>query len=280
MANRADPGTMNDLEYKLTLRCLYETWQSMQELCETLTESEWKTATACPGWSVQDNLSHIIGTEKALGGLGGTQHKATDLRHVKNPIGEMNEHEVDSRRHLTGAQVLKEFKEIFVARKSFFDSAPESYFTAESNTPIGKAPMAVFLSIRAMDSWVHEQDIRRALNKPGDQGSLCAELSVDRLVRTLPMVIGKRAKAPDGSVSVVTITGPVQRKIVIAVKDGRAAVVEKFDSTPVVELAFDSNTFIELATGRATRENLRDKIKITGDTDLGTKIADSLNMMI
>ncbi|MFZ9786181.1 MAG: maleylpyruvate isomerase family mycothiol-dependent enzyme [Ilumatobacteraceae bacterium] len=271
---------MNDLDYKLTLSCLFETWQSMHELCETLTETEWKTATACPGWSVQDNLSHIIGTEKALGGLGGTQHKATDLSHVKNPIGEMNEHEVDSRRHLTGAQVLKEFKEVVVARKSFFDSAPESYFTAESNTPIGRAPMAVFLSIRAMDSWVHEQDMRRAINKPGNQSSLCAELSVDRLIRTLPMVVGKRAKAPEDSVSIVKITGPVQRKIVIAVKDGRASVVETSDVTPTVEIEFDSNIFIELATGRATSEQLRDRIKIVGDVALGERVVGALNMMI
>ena len=271
---------MNDLDYKLTLRCLFETWQSTQELCETLTENEWKTATACPGWSVQDSLSHIIGTEKALGGLGGTEHKATDLQHVKNPIGEMNEHEVDARRNLPGAQVLKEFKEIVALRKSFFDSAPESYFTNESMTPIGNAPMAVFLSIRAMDSWVHEQDIRRAINKPGTQGSLCAELSVDRLCRTLPMVVGKRAKAPEGSVSTVKITGPVQRNIVIAVKDGRAAVLEASDIAPIVEIEFDSNVFIELATGRATSDQLREKIKIVGDVALGERVVGALNMMI
>jgi uncharacterized protein (TIGR03083 family) len=271
---------MNDLDYKLTLRCMFETWQSLQELCETLTESEWKTATACPGWSVQDNLSHIIGTERALGGLGGTEHKATDLQHVKNPIGEMNEHEVDSRRHLSGTQVLNEFKEISALRQSFFDSAPESYFTNESNTPIGKAPMAVFLSIRAMDSWVHEQDIRRAINKPGNQGSLCAELSVDRLLRTLPMVVGKRAKAPEGSVSIIKITGPVNRIVMITVKDGRAAVIDSSDAAPVVEIELDSNVFVELATGRATSEQLLDRIKIIGDASLGQRVVGALNMMI
>lgn len=271
---------MNDLDYKLTLQCLFETWQSMQELCETLTETEWKTATACPGWSVQDNLSHIIGTERALGGLGGTEHKATDLQHVKNPIGEMNEHQVDARRRLSGAEVLNEFKEVVVARKSFFDSAPESYFTAESNTPIGKAPMAVFLSIRAMDSWVHEQDIRRAINKSGNESSFGAELSVDRLCRTLPMVVGKRAKAADGATAVINITGPIVRKIVISVKDGRAAIVENCDAATTVEISFDSNTFVELATGRAAAGERRDSFKISGNVDLGERVVGALNMMI
>ena len=271
---------MNDLDYKLSLRCLFETWQSMQTLGETLTETEWKTATACPGWSVQDNLSHIIGTERALGGFGGIEHKAKNLENVKNPIGEMNEHQVDARRHLSGAQVLNEFKEIVVLRKSFLETAPENYFTDETMTPMGKAPMASFLSIRAMDCWVHEQDIRRAINKPGNQVSLCAELSVDRLCRTLPMVVGKRAKAPEGSVSVVKITGPVQRNIMITVKDGRAAVIESSDVAPIVEIEFDSNTFNQLATGRATSEQLRQKIKIVGDVALGERVVGALNMMI
>ena len=271
---------MNDLDYKLSLRCLFETWQSMQTLGETLTETEWKTATACPGWSVQDNLSHIIGTERALGGFGGIEHKAKNLENVKNPIGEANEHQVDARRHLSGAQVLNEFKEIVALRKSFLETAPENYFTEETMTPMGKAPLAVFMSIRAMDCWVHEQDIRRAINKPGNQGSQCAELSVDRLCRTLPIVVGKRAKAPEGSVTVMKITGPVQRNIMITVKDGRAAIIKTNDVAPIVEIEFDSNVFNQLATGRATSDQLREKIKIVGDVSLGELVVGALNMMI
>jgi hypothetical protein len=94
------------------------------------------------------------------------------------------------------------------------------------------------------------------------------------------MVVGKRAKAPEGSVSVVKITGPVQRSVAIAVKEGRAAVVEASDITPIVEIELDSNVFIELATGRATSEQLRERIKIVGDVALGEQVVGALNMMI
>lgn len=271
---------MNEKDYKFTLRSLYETWKSLESLGETLTEEEWKTQTECPGWSVQDNLSHIVGTEQALGGNGDTTHRATNLEHVKNPIGEMNEHQVDSRRKLSGAQVLREFKETSKTRKSFFDAAPESFFTDETMTPIGKAPMASFLSIRAMDCWVHEQDMRRAIGKPGNQNSLGAELSVDRLCRTLPMVVGKRAKAPEGSTTLIRITEPVARVIPITVKDGRAGVSETVPDNPIVEISMDSNVFVQLATGRSDAKKLRDKIKIKGDVALGELVAGALNMMI
>ena len=266
--------------YKLTLQSLYETWVALAEFGASLTEDQWKTPTKCPGWSVQDNLSHLIGTERSLGGLGDTTHKATNLEHVKNPIGEMNEHQVDARRSLSGAAVLQEFNEITKLRKAFFDAAPENFFTDETMTPIGKAPMATFLQIRAMDCWVHEQDMRRALGKPGSEASISAELSVDRLCRTLPMVVGKRAQTPDGASVVINIIGPVKRKFVISVIDGRATVVETPKDKPVMEISFDSNTFVELATGRTPGEQLRDKIEITGDVALGERVANSLNMMI
>jgi predicted lipid carrier protein YhbT len=72
----------------------------------------------------------------------------------------------------------------------------------------------------------------------------------------------------------------VKRKFVISVIDGRATVVETPKDKPVMEISFDSNTFVELATGRTPGEQLRDKIEITGDVALGERVANSLNMMI
>ena len=131
-----------------------------------------------------------------------------------------------------------------------------------------------------MDCWVHEQDIRRALNIAGNQNSASAELTVDRLCRTLPIVVGKRAAAPEGSCVVIHITEPVVRKISITVVNGRATVVDAPSSKPLTELFFDSNTFVELATGRATAQEARERWKVSGDTDLGERVVGAINMMI
>ena len=48
--------------------CLDIVWESMSGLCESFTEDQWKRATDCPGWSVQDQLSHITGSESQLAG--------------------------------------------------------------------------------------------------------------------------------------------------------------------------------------------------------------------
>src|SRR5689334_6829527 len=44
-------------------------WSSMQQLGDTLDETQWKLPTDCPGWSVQDNLAHIVGIESVIMGL-------------------------------------------------------------------------------------------------------------------------------------------------------------------------------------------------------------------
>ena len=271
---------MSVAEYKATLASLYETWASLHNLGESLTESQWKTSTQCPGWSVQDNLSHIVGTERALSGLGDTTHRATRLEFVHNPLGEMNEHEVDSRRNLSGADVLKEFDQVTEARRKFFESSGEEFFTQETITPLGKSTMAEFLKVRVMDCWVHEQDMRCALNLAGSQDTSSAELSIERLCRTLPMVVGKRAAAPEGEAVVIHITGPVKRDIALTVIKGRAKVVEVLTRTPLSEIFFDSNTFVQLATGRATAHENRSSWKVSGDKTLGERIVGELNIMI
>ena len=40
-----------------------QVWQSIAKLCAPFTEEQWKTPTDCPGWSVQDQISHLVGAE-------------------------------------------------------------------------------------------------------------------------------------------------------------------------------------------------------------------------
>jgi len=63
-------------------------WDSIATLCTPFTEREWKTPTDCPGWSVQDQVAHIIGTESWLLGQPVPDHPPQDMRHVKNELGQ------------------------------------------------------------------------------------------------------------------------------------------------------------------------------------------------
>jgi len=259
-----------------TIDKLATCFASLSELGAQLTESDWKTPTDCPGWTVQDNLSHLVGIERVLNGA----HRAPASGHVKNPIGEANENEIDSRRGLSGAQVLAEWNEIASARLSTLRNADEAYFAVEAMTPTGPGTVADFLHIRVLDCWVHEQDMRRAVGKPGHLSGAAAEHTIDRLIRTIPIVVGKRAGTPDGASVVIDITGGVQRHIVCTVTGGRAAVTDVEPEAPVARLTMDVETFLILATGRRAPETMLASVELAGDITLGNKIVASLNMMI
>lgn len=263
-----------------TIDTLVETWTSLTELCAGLTEEQWKTPTVLPEWTVQDNLSHIVGTERALQGLPSTEHRTELLGHTRNPIGVANEHEVDVRRGLSGAEVLAEWREIMALRIATLRGGDDAYFDEPTMTPTGPGTRADFLHIRVLDCWAHEQDIRHALGVPGNNGSASAAHTIDRLIRTLPIVVGKRAGTGEGDAVRFELTGPVVRTLTYEVRDGRAAAVDAPSKAPVTTLRMDSDTFACLALGRRPGAELAEWVEISGDVALGERCRDQLNMMI
>ena len=245
-----------------------------------LTESQWSTPTDCPGWDVKDNLSHIVSTEHFLLGRAPSSHQAPKFDYVKNPIGEMNENEIDARRPLAGSVVYAEWLEVARDRKHQLATADESYFDTPWMMPTGKGTLGEFLAIRVLDLWVHEQDVRRALGAPGHEGGAVAEHTIDRLIRTLPIVVGKRAATPEGDTVTIVLNGPVVRTIPITVVNGRATIVENVPNSVRTTIEMDSTTFLALATGRGEPSSWTDKVHVSGDGELGSRVVTQMNMMI
>ena len=82
---------------------LADVWDSIQRLGSELDETQWKLPTDCPGWTVQDNLAHILSIESVILGLPTPDvDLPDDLAHVKNDLGRSNEIWVESFRSLSG----------------------------------------------------------------------------------------------------------------------------------------------------------------------------------
>ena len=151
--------------------------------------------TDCPGWSVQDNLSHIIGTEAMLLGRDAPAHEPGEKPWIRNPIGASNEIQVDYRRSWPPEKVLDEFREVTAERIAALEKLSDDELAADSWTPIGPGTVRDLLAIRVMDCWVHEQDIRRAVGKPGGLDGPVADHAFGRHRGAIPFVVGKKAGA-------------------------------------------------------------------------------------
>ncbi len=273
-------------------------WAILLELGSTLAEGDWDIPTDLPGWSVRDNLSHLIGIERTLLGDPAPEGygEAATAPHVKNPIGEMNEKWVASYRDKPGRAVLAEFAAVVDRRQDALAAMSTEEFDKKGWTPIGEAPYREFMGIRLMDTWAHEQDIRRATGRSGNLDGPVAEKCLERVESALPFIVGKKAAAPEGSLIAFHLTGPIAKTVAIVVENGRARTVgalfpgdePREDGASVdldqatTEVSLSSEAFCCLGFGRWDPAAALEKgmVTVSGDTTLGRRIITAMPFMI
>jgi uncharacterized protein (TIGR03083 family) len=275
---------MTDTRGEPAIDLLEIVWASIDDLGAGLDQSQWTRPTELPGWTVQDNLSHIVGTERTMQGVP-TPDNEPQTDHVRNPIGTLNEHWVEHYRSMTGAELLEEFRQLSGDRLAELRSLPPERFDEIGPTPVGEAPYREFLAVRVFDSWIHEQDMRRALDQPGHLSGPVVDLSVGRMTKAMPFVVGKKVGAPDGTsvVIVVTSSDPASpTRTIPVVVDGRAAVVAEPPPDPDVCIRLDLQAFTALSTGRWDPVDAlaRGDVDFEGDEALGRAVVGQLNFMV
>ncbi|MFF0446199.1 maleylpyruvate isomerase family mycothiol-dependent enzyme [Streptomyces sp. NPDC004609] len=248
--------------------------ESIAELVKPLVEGEWNRPTPCPAWSVRDVVSHVIGMETEMLGDPRPIHTLPrDLYHVKNDFARYMEMQVDVRRHHTAPEMTSELEYTMIRRARQLrneNRAPDTMVRA----PLGaEQTLEVAMRMRAFDTWVHEQDLRNALNKPGNLDSPGALITRDVLLEALPKVVAKDAGAPPHSAVVIDVHGPLEFLRTVRVNaDGRGTVDGAPSLGPVVTLAMDWETYYRLACGRVRLGAVADRIKVDGDQDLAAAI--------
>jgi uncharacterized protein (TIGR03083 family) len=262
---------------------LEEEWTRLDELCSSLDEADWSRPTDCPGWTVQDQLAHVIGTESMLAGRATPPADDATLgaEHVHNEIGRFNEAWVSSLRERTPAEVLAVFRSLMAERLDQLRGYPSERFDEVGPSPVGQVPYREFMRVRAMDTWVHEQDIRRAVGRSGHQRGPVVEVALERFVAAMPFVVGKKAGAPEGSSVRFDLHGEAARTFAVVMEGGRGRVTPEPPPDPAATLSMPAETWWCLCLGRWDVARARSEgLSMAGDQDLGRKVAEQLTFMI
>jgi len=278
MADHTDSDQPTTVSAEPVVGLLAGEWAAIAELGADLSEDEWSTPTDLPGWTAKDCLSHMSGTELALLGEPAPTVSVDHLDHVTSGFAAALEVWVEARRPVPGAEVLAEFTDATNRRLTVLGQLTPEEWDRLGWSPVGEAPYRTFMDVRVFDCWMHEQDIRRAVGRPGGLDTAAAELSLDRMLATLGFVVGKRAGAPEGATVMFTITGPFPRSVAVGVTDGRARVLDDEPADPTATITTDIETFCALGGGRWFAEECitEGRVALGGDSDLARRVVESM----
>jgi len=256
---------------------LDEVWGSTAAVGAELSEAEWNSPTDCPGWTAQDVLAHVIGIEETILGHPAPEVDVPDSEHLKNDFARSNEVWVESMRTSAGADVLARFSTVTGERLAGLRALDATGFDADSWTPAGRGTVRDLLPFRIFDSWVHEQDIRRAVEHPGGLDGIGASLALDRCVSTMGYVVGKKVAPPEGTTLVFDLGPPLPARFGLVIEAGRAVPLDAMPGTPTVTIGTTGETFVRLACGRIGPA--RADLTIDGDPALGAAVVANLNFL-
>jgi len=258
---------------------LIETWHEactrFVALARDIPREQWDLPTDLDGWSVKDNVAHTAHLEAVLAGTPEETIEVVEAPHLKSLMSYYTEQGVLARRDREMNELADEIEQAVATRLAELRAAPPTDPTSAPPRTPGGVPwdFKTLLGNRPFDVWMHEQDIRRAIDRPGGFDCAVAEHVLRTLGRSLPMVVGKRVSPPVGTTVRLEVPEAGLAWSVRVGEDGRAARVDdEVEATTTVTLTPED--FVVLAGGRRAPEATAPKI--TGDEEMGRRLVESL----
>jgi len=255
----------------------WEAVDSFTHLLENVGPDEWAAPTDLPGWDVRAIAAHTAHLEGLLAGRAHDDVEIGEAPHARGMMGQFTEQGVLARRADPADALITQIREAATARHTELLADPPKDPGAPAPGAFGAIgwTTGLLLRNRPLDVWMHEQDVRRALDMPGNLDSAPARHAASYLMESLPFIVAKRAEAPAGTVVRLEVTGHEPVTAVVG-EDGRGRLAGPEAGDPTVTLAMDREAFVVLAGGR--RAAPADGVRVDGDGDLGARVLSSMGV--
>jgi uncharacterized protein (TIGR03083 family) len=257
----------------------------LREVVASLGAEGWRQPSLLPGWSVADIVAHLSWIERILLSRFDPPHEPdwAALPHVANDLSRATEVPVDLRRARSRDEVLAEFDTTIADRHAALLSGPQDPATPATN-PFGKrVTLEAVLRMRTFDTWVHGQDIRLAVGRPGATGTSGARVAAEQIAGALGYVWAKRVDAPVGSSVLLEVVPPgiALRRAARRAEDGAGLeIAAPADPSVTLTMAFDD--LVQLGCGRtrpdSSIEQARARVRVDGDQALGARAVERFNI--
>jgi uncharacterized protein (TIGR03083 family) len=224
---------------------------------------------------VHDVAAHTAHLEAVLAGAPEETVDVGQPPHVTGLMGLYTEQGVVARKDRTPDELITEIRESATAR--------HTALLADPPTDGSGTPPRIFggvgwdwnrlLRNRPLDVWMHDQDVRRAVGRPGGLDGPAAAHVVDYLSESLGYVLAKKVGAAPGTSVVLAVSGhaPVAYGVDEA---GRGVRLPGVPESPTTTITCDREAFVVLAGGRRRPEE--SAVSLRGDAALGRQVVDAL----
>jgi uncharacterized protein (TIGR03083 family) len=255
-------------------------WQAVDDftrLLEQVPAEQWSTPTDLPGWDVHACAAHTAHLESVLAG-GPEETVEIDVpEHVRGTLGVYTEQGVVARLDRSADDLINEIREASTARRTALLAAPPTDASAQPEVIFRGVDWSweKLLRNRPLDVWMHEQDVRRAVGRPGGLDSPAAAHTADYLLESLGLVLAKRAGAAAGSTLVAEVDGSPPIAFVVNT-DGRGVRLDHQPEEPTARLAMSREAFVVLAGGRRAPGDVA--VEVSGDAALAATVLASMTV--
>ncbi len=246
-------------------------------LVRAIPREQWDLPTDLPSWTVKDNVAHTAHLEAVLAGAPEETIEVAEAPHLRALQNYYTEQGVLARRDHDMGSLADEIEQAVATRYAELQQEPPTDGSAAPRRTPGGAPWdtQTLLSNRPFDVWMHDQDVRRAVDLPGGYDCPAAHHVLTTLGQALPMVVGKRVAPPTGTVVRLAVPAADLCWTVGVGEDGRARPTDD-ETDPTVSVTLSPEDFVVLAGGRRPPETTKPLIE--GDEDLGRRLVQSLSV--
>ncbi len=273
---------MNDPEPVHTVDLFPIERRQLIGLLESLSESEWALPTVCDGWSVKDVALHVLGDDVGVlsrkrDGHSSATKQLDSWEELVAFLNEWNERWVEAARRISAPLLIELLRHTADDLHQYFTSLDLD----ETGGPVswaGPEPAPVWLDVAReyTERWLHQQQMRNAVKRPGAKEPALFAPVLATFVRALPQTY-RDVDAPEGTHVKLTIAGE---------SGGEWSVVREAAGWGLyVDVASEPNAVVSIDQERAWRlfakgiDKLECDAKVEGDRALGNRLLDTVSII-
>ena len=261
--------------------------QRLLDLFAELTDEDWQRPTVCAGWTVRDIGLHLLGDD--IGYLSGERD------HFNNPffagrdmerweslvrnINEANELWVSATQRISPA-MLSTLLEL--TGKQFYEYVSSLDMMAMNGevswTGPGAAPVWLDIAREYTERWLHQQQMRDAVNRPGLKERPLFHPVLDTFVRALPHTYRNVAVTKTKVIKLV-VTGEAGDVWYVLGESNGWSLYKAVELQPTSVVTMDQETCWRLFTKGIDKERARVNVRIEGDEELGEKVLETISII-